>query len=175
MLFWIITILVLAVLAVLAYAAMQADQFRVSRTQTIMAPPEKIFPFINDMHALNSWNPFVQMDPNIKVNYAGPAAGPGATYTWESKQMGPGSAKITGSYPPNRMTLDLAMDHPIFKARNDVEYTLTPNGGGTDVTWSMSGRRPFASKLMGLVFNADTMVGGSFAKGLAQLKELAEK
>ena len=173
MLFWIITILVLAVLGILAYAAMQPDAFRIVRSQSIAAPPDKIFPLINDMRALNSWNPFVLMDPAIKGTYSGPPAGPGAAYAWESQKMGPGRTTITGSTPPSRMTLTLEMDKPI-KVTNQVEYTLTPNGKSTDVTWAMSGKRPFMIKVMGLFMNMDQMVGKSFSKGLADLKVLAE-
>ena len=160
--------------AFLIYVAMKSGDFRIERSLAIQAPPETIYPLINDLHKFNSWNPFVQMDPGIKVTYSGPAAGPGASYDWESKQMGPGSAKITSATAPTNMSLNLEMKG-FMKASNIVEYTLKSHGSGTDVTWAMSGRRPFLSKLMGLFINMDTMVGGSFAKGLGQLKAMAEK
>ena len=52
-----ITLIVLAVIAVgivgiLAYAATRPDDFRVQRSAVIKAPPEKIFPFINDFRQL---------------------------------------------------------------------------------------------------------------------------
>ena len=39
----------------------------------------------------------------------------------------------------------------------------------------MTGTRPFSHKLRGTLFNMDKMVGGEFAKGLANLKAIAEK
>jgi hypothetical protein len=39
----------IVVIGVLAYAATLPDTFRVQRTVRIKAPPEKIFPFINNL------------------------------------------------------------------------------------------------------------------------------
>ena len=39
----------------------------------------------------------------------------------------------------------------------------------------MYGPRPFVAKVMGLFFNMDTMIGGDFETGLANLKAVAEK
>jgi hypothetical protein len=38
----------------------------------------------------------------------------------------------------------------------------------------MTGRNAYLHKMMGTIFNMDKMVGGEFAKGLANLKGLAE-
>ena len=45
---FIVAILLLVVGVVLANAATKPDTFRVERTASIKAPPEKIFPLIND-------------------------------------------------------------------------------------------------------------------------------
>ena len=50
-----------------------------------------------------------------------------------------------------------------------------PKGGATDVTWAMSGKSAFVPKLMGIFMNMDAMIGSQFAKGLANLKAIAEK
>ena len=58
-------------------------------------------------------------------------------------------------------------------------FTLAPNGSGTDVstdvTWAMSGERPFIGKVIGVICNMDRMVGGQFEKGLAKLRAIVEK
>ena len=61
-----------------------------------------------------------------------------------------------------------------FAAHNTATFDLTPEAGGTRVTWSMEGANPFMAKLMGLVFNLDKMIGGDFETGLASLKAQAE-
>ncbi len=44
----VIIVVVLAVVGVLVAAAMRPDDFAVQRSVSIQAPPEKIFPLIND-------------------------------------------------------------------------------------------------------------------------------
>lgn len=44
-------VLVVALAALLAFAATRPDTLRVERRASIKAPPEKIFPLIQDLHA----------------------------------------------------------------------------------------------------------------------------
>ena len=53
-----IVVLVL-VAAVLIFAATRPDTFRVQRSTSIKAPPEKIFALINDLHSFNRAYPVV--------------------------------------------------------------------------------------------------------------------
>ncbi|MGC4062462.1 MAG: hypothetical protein QM749_17095 [Aquabacterium sp.] len=46
-----------------------------------------------------------------------------------------------------------------FASHNIVEFTLQPQGDGTDVTWAMRGPSNLVSKVMGVVFDMDKMVG----------------
>ena len=52
--------------AVLAYAATRPDTLHVQRMATIKAPPEKIFPLINDFHTWSAWSPYEKIDPAMK-------------------------------------------------------------------------------------------------------------
>ena len=73
-------VLAVGIVGVLAYAATRPDDFHVQRSATIKAPPEKIFPFINDFRRWTVWSPFEKIDPDMKRTYGAMAAGPGATY-----------------------------------------------------------------------------------------------
>ena len=48
-------------------------------------------------------------------------------------------------------------------------------GEATTVTWAMHGPANFISKLMGMFFDMDKMIGSDFEAGLANLKSIAEK
>src|SRR5262245_40075320 len=170
---------VLAIIALLVYAATFSDIFQVQRTQRINASPEKIFPLINNLHGMNTWNPFSEADPAIKITYTGPESGKGARYEWTgNSQVGQGSIEIIDAAAPSRVALKLNMLKPI-EGHNPVVFTLAPNGSGTDVstdvTSGMTGDLPFIGKVMDAVFNMARMVGGQFEKGLAKLKAIAEK
>jgi hypothetical protein len=60
-------------------------------------------------------------------------------------------------------------------AHNTAEFTLEPQGAGTRVTWAMFGPNTLMSKVMGLFFTMDKLVGPQFDEGLANLKRLAER
>jgi hypothetical protein len=61
-----------------------------------------------------------------------------------------------------------------FAASNTVEFTLVPQGDSTHVTWAMFGPSPFISKLMGLAFNLDRMIGKDFEAGLVNIQSAAK-
>jgi Polyketide cyclase / dehydrase and lipid transport len=167
--------LVLVVAALLAYAATRPDTFRVQRSTGISAPAECIFPLIANLKAMNTWNPFVEPDPAIKLAYSGPDSGKGAANTWSgSSKVGEGRIEVTDAAPSSRVTMRLDMHKPM-KAHNAVEFTLQPNGNTTMVTWAMSGRQPFLAKLMTVFIDCDKMVGSQFEKGLGKLKAIAER
>jgi hypothetical protein len=162
------------VATVLVYAAMQPDEFRIERAARIEAAPADIAARIVDLRRFNEWNPYAKKDPAMKAQYTGPSYGPGAAYSWESEEVGTGSMKIVDVELPSRVALALDFESP-FEAHNMVEFTLVPQGNATDVTWKMTGAQTYPSKLMGLLFDVDEMVGGDFEAGLANLKALAER
>ena len=159
---------------VLIYAATRPDMFRVSRTASINAPPERIFPLLDNLRAGEQWSPYYRKDPAMKGSYSGPDSGAGATYDFAgNKDVGSGRLSITGTRPPHQVTMRLQMFKP-FAADNVIEFTLLPKGDSTDVTWAMGGRQPYFAKVMCLFFNMDKMVGTDFAAGLSNLKTMAE-
>src|ERR1700709_2701908 len=125
-------IIVFAILAaVLIYAATKPDTFGVQRAAAISAPPEKIFPLINDLHAHTSWSPF-EKDPAMKRTHSGAPAGKGAVYAGEgNRQVGSGRLAITDSTPVSKIMMFLEMFRPL-KAQNVVEFTLEPKGNTTN-------------------------------------------
>lgn len=165
-------VLLAAIVLVLAYAATRPDSFRVERSLRMQAPPEKIFALVNDLHAFNRWNPWLRKEPNAQLSYTGPALGPGARSAWEGKELGSGSMTVTTA-EPQKITLQLDFLKP-FEAQNTAEFTLTPEAGGTTVVWAMHGPANFMTKVMGLFFSMDRIVGKDFEDGLVNLKALAE-
>jgi uncharacterized protein YndB with AHSA1/START domain len=166
---------VVLVVAVLGFAATRPDSFSVRRAATIQAPPEKIFPLINEFARWGAWSPYEKKDPAMKRLFSGPAAGKGAVYAWEGNgEVGQGRMEIADAVAPSRVTLKLDFVKP-FEAHNRVDFTLEPKGGATEVTWAMNGPLPFVSKVITLFVDMDRMVGGDFEAGLANLKALAEK
>jgi uncharacterized protein YndB with AHSA1/START domain len=154
---------------------MQPDTFRVQRAAVINAPPEKIFPLIENFQAWGGWSPWENKDPAMKRSFSGPAAGKGAVYTWDgNREVGQGSMEIVEDVPPSKLVLNLDFIKP-FEGHSVVTFTLAPQGEATNVTWTMEGPNQFIGKVMGLFCDMDAMIGKDFETGLAGLKALAEK
>jgi hypothetical protein len=51
----VLLIVAAAIAALLIYAATKPDSFRLSRSTTIAAPPDKVFALINDLRQFNTW------------------------------------------------------------------------------------------------------------------------
>jgi len=168
-------IVVVAVVAVLAMAMTKGDTFEVTRTAVINAPPEKIYPLINDFHRWQSWSPYEKKDPAMKRTYGGAPSGKGATYAWNGdKNVGSGSMEITESSSPSKVVVKLDFTSPL-EGHNIAEFTMDGAGSPTRVTWRMHGPAPMVSKIVQVFFNLDTMIGKDFEDGLANLKAIAEK
>ncbi len=167
-------LVVLALAALLVFAATRPDSFRIERKALIAAPPEAIFPQINSFRAWTAWSPWEGKDPAMRRQYGERTAGVDASYAWAGNRLvGVGRMEIVESVPPSRVVIRLTFLKP-FKAVNMAEFTLTPQGAGTEVTWAMHGASPYLSKVMGVVVNMDRMVGRDFETGLANLKRVVE-
>ena len=168
-------IVVVAIAAILIYAATKPDSFRVQRTATMNAPPEKIFPYIEGLKRWIEWSPYEGRDPEMKRTYSGAESGKGAVYEWDgNKNVGTGRMEILNSTPPNKVVIKLDFLKP-FEGHNTAELTVEPKGGQTIVTWAMYGPSTFMTKLIGTFMDMDDMIGRDFAAGLAKLKTVVEK
>lgn len=163
----------IAILFIIVIAG-QPDEFTLSRSANFTVPPERVFPHVNDLHAWEDWSPWAKLDPNAKNSFEGPASGAGAAMKWEGNcKVGVGRMTITDSQPSNVIRFRLEFEKPM-QATNITEFTFLPEGGGTTMTWSMSGKNSLMGKVMGLFMNCDRMVGDQFEKGLANLKAIVE-
>ncbi len=176
MILLVIVVGVLLVLTgILVYAATKADQYSVERSILVHALPEQVFPLINDLHAMNRWNPFLTRDPGIQGSYNDIAAGVGAGYSFDgSKDIGSGHMSITKSKPPCQVDMSLVMLKP-FPGATEISFYLQPEAVSTQVTWHLRGKSPYIMKVMSLFFNMDAVVGKAFEQGLADLKKQAEQ
>ena|SRR5688572_18595791 len=163
------------IVGLLAYAATRPDAMRVERTATIKAPPDRIFPLINDFHRWSEWSPWEKLDPAMTRTHSGAGEGRGAVYEWAgNSDVGSGRMEITDSAPPSRVAIQLDFLEP-FEAHNTTVFTLNPRADGTEINWAMDGPSPYIAKLMGVFVDMDAMIGRDFESGLQNLKTAAER
>lgn len=172
MILWIVLVLVVACLL---YATTRPNLV-VQRSVLIQAPPEKIYPYLNDFHQWSSWSPWEKMDPAMQKTYTGPESGRGAGYAWQgNSKVGQGTMEITDSAPGNHVTIKLDLIKP-FENHNIAEFTLEPqDNDATRVKWTMQTQSSYMAKLIGVFVNMDKVVGTDFERGLENLKAVSEK
>jgi len=149
--------------------------YEVTRTAVIPAPAEKIFPLVNSFHEWAKWSPWESVDPAMRRSYTGTDSGVGAKYAWSgNRKAGSGTMEIVQSAAPNSIRIRLEFTKP-FKTVNPTNFTFTPTGNGTQVTWTMTGENKGLGKIFALFMNMDKMVGADFDKGLASLAAAAQR
>lgn len=158
-----------------ALVASRPSGFKIERRRVVGAPADVLHRLVNDFHSWESWSPWEKLDPTMKKDFAGPDAGPGASYHWVgNNKVGEGRMTITESDAPRSVTLRLEFMKP-WKATNVTRFDFVPRADGTEVTWSMTGAHAFMAKAFSMFMDMDKMVGTDFEKGLAAMEEAARK
>ena len=142
------------------------SQVQVERSLEIPASSEIIFSQINDLQQWTKWSPWHKADPNMDITYE-TTVGEGASYRWQSKEMGQGQLTITESLPHHYIETELDF---MEQGTATAYYRLEPVKGGTKVVWAFEtdmGDSPVA-KYMGLFM--DSMIGKDFEQGLQNLR-----
>ena len=174
MLSYILNAVGIIVVVLVIIVATRPDNFRVTRSTVMSAPPAVVFAQVNDFHKWEAWSPWARLDPNAKNSFEGAPSGSGAAMKWEGNcKVGVGCMTITESKPGELIRFRLDFEKPM-KATNTAEFTFKPEGNQTVVTWSMAGTNNFVGKFFGLIMGCDKMIGGQFEKGLAAIKSVAE-
>lgn len=144
----------------------------VTRSTTIQAPPDAIYPMIATPRQWPSWSPWNGRDPNMAITYSGPESGAGAKWEWKSESQGDGSMVMTSATAPNDVAFELTIVGMGPPSRG--AFALRPAGAGTQVEWTMTSEMGFGpiGGWFGLFFRP--MLEKDFDRGLASLKQKAE-
>jgi len=152
----------------------QPDDFSLSRSTLIAASPLAVHQQVNDFRKWEAWSPWANLDPNSTTTYEGAESGNGAIFKWSgNSEVGEGSQEIVESRPGELVRIKLVFIKP-FAGTSDTEFNFLPEGDGTRVTWTMTGKNDFIGKGISLIMDCETMLGPMFEKGLANLKSVVE-
>ena len=123
-------------------ALIMPSTFQVAKALWIPAPPGVVFGVVSDIRSWERWSMWSkEKDSSIRLTYAGPEQGIGATVSWTSKEYGDGKRVVTEVLTPKRITLERTL---AGSGRTAIErMTLQPHtderGAGTRVSWGMAG------------------------------------
>jgi len=165
---FILIVVVIAVILILA--SLKPKTFRVLRSAIIPVTPDRVFPYINDLHHWKSWSAWSKKDQNMQTTYSGPPGGKGAIYEWSgNKNVGSGKMEIIESIVPVLVVIKLDFITP-FEGHNKTSLALQAIPEGTKVVWVMDGPMAFIPRVFSLFVDMDKMIGKDFEEGLEGLK-----
>lgn len=118
----IVAVLFLVVGLVLPSSRHLSEQAETNRKMTI------VYDTLNSFRRFKEWNPLVLRDPRMKLSFAGPVSGVGATMNYDSDkpQLGQGSYKITASEPNQSVTY--AIENPQRGSDKQTKFLFKPSG-----------------------------------------------
>lgn len=144
----------------------------IQRETQINTTVDSVFPMVSDLQKWVTWMPWIDVDPDMTLNWGDKTNGLGAFYSWESVEVGNGSMEITEITENKSILTELDFGE---QGTCDGFWYFEENHQGVNVKWGMSmefGYNPFF-RWLGLFM--DGMAGPDFEKGLQNLKELSEK
>lgn len=143
---------------------------RVERRITILAPPEAIFPFLNDLRNWPLWSAWGNRE-SFDYEYGPTSAGDGAEQRWACPSIS-GVMRILKSERDERIDYEVEMGDGAYLVIGRIE--LHPDGACTRVVWKCAWDRaanPYR-RYFDLVLR--WMIRRDFAVGLEHLKTLVE-
>lgn len=140
----------------------------VTRSLEMAAPPEHVFPLLNDLSAWDSWTPWADIESRME----GPSAGRGARRVWDDPRMGSGSLTITASTPPS--TVAYAVEVEDGAIRFEGTLSVASRGIGSLVTWTERVDLGWNPLLGWTALGMEESQGRQLEESLARLRQQAE-
>lgn len=159
---------IVALLLVLAVIFVPT-QLSVDVSKTIDAKPSTLFNIVNDITLEDQWNPWKEQDTSMVNTYGDITKGLGASYSWESADMGNGSAKYTEVIKNEKIVSALAFDG---MGGGEAVYHFTPADKGTTARWTLDSKTSRPWNVMNFFIKGN--VKKSYNKGLENLEKLAQ-
>ncbi|MFM5951189.1 MAG: SRPBCC family protein [Micrococcales bacterium] len=150
-----------------------ASKYSVVATREIKASAGKVHDVLVNMGRIEEWNPYVEMDPQIKSSFSEQKIGVGSSYKYESNRVGNGYLEMT-AVEPSVITLRIEFHN---KGKVDVgqtRYMISPGSSADSVTvtWEMTGEHAGFRKLLWPIMNG--VLTKAFNRGLEKLAALVE-
>lgn len=146
----------------------------VERSLEMKATPEAAFALVNNLKAWEEWSPWHDIDTNMVLTYSEVAEGPNSFYGWTSDNKNVGNGKLiileTKEFELIKTQLNFEDMDPSY-----ADFIFEKTAEGVKVTWTMDsdmGYNPIG-RFFGLMM--DKMIGPDYEKGLAKMKEVAER
>ncbi len=142
--------------------------FEVTRTVEIKAPPNAVFPLLDNLAAWETWT----LWGDVESHAEGPAAGVGARRVWDDASLGSGALTITASEPPS--TVHYLVEVEGGSIRFEGRFSVEPQAESSLVTWTERIDLGWNPLLGWTASGMEESQGKQLEESLGRLKEQAE-
>ena len=175
-------VIVAGILALLAAAFLIAGillpgTVEVTRTIEIDAPPEAVFPLVNNLEAWTEWTPWGEVDSRLE----GPAEGSGARRVWDDPALGSGSLTLIDARAPASpgapapASVDYLVEVEDAAIRFEGTISIEASGPGSIVSWTERADLGWNPILGWTALTLDESQGRQLDESLERLRQLAER
>jgi len=169
----ILLVLLVIIVIVVVVGFFLPRHVHVERSLVIKAHRGLVYNQVIILKNWESWSAWHKLDSAMKLTYAGPSMGMGASYAWESKMEDVGNGELTIVKDVPFDSIGTTMD---FRENGKATsaFVFQDQDGGTKVTWSLEtdmGPNPFYHYI-GLFLEGK--LGKEFMTGLENIRKIVE-
>jgi effector-binding domain-containing protein len=149
---------------------------KVERSVSINAPAALVYEQLSRLENFNKWSVWTKEDSSAVYTLNGNDGTVGAASSWTGDPglSGEGKMQITELVPGQKVAHSFELKKP-KKVNATSLFTLSEGSGSTIVTWNFEMATPRPWNIFNLFYSMDKEMGKDFEKGLASLKEIAER
>ena len=159
-----------AALGLVGIYVAQPTSFRIARTRTIAAPPERVMAHLSDLRAYEAWTPFPP-SPGVHptTTFSPSTSGVGA---WVDRRDEVGGAHITITLvSSDRVELSNVTSGSFGEGASRQTFELRSTPTGTEVTWSLSSDLHGLARLLWPFVHLEARVGPEMEAALGRLDQ----
>lgn len=175
---YLLFLLLIFIIGASIYIATKDGKFQIEQQQVFLAPQEVVFNEVNNFTTWKKWEPWSREADDMIINFGEKTSGEGASYSWNSEDMGEGEIVTVKSNPYTSIDQQITFKTPFGESTSEIYWEFQEMGDSTMVVWGMNGEQSFMEKAA-FVFEDESlhdMMQPMFKKGLDNLQEqLAKK
>lgn len=152
----------------LAIGFLLPGNWSVERSLVVDAAPDSVHRILRRPRAWRAWMPW----PETGATFEGPAAGPGAAFSWDDRTYGRGRFTVVASDPPRSLRYEVSVEDGSVDVEGRIR--LEPADGGTRIRWSESGNFGWNPLLGWTALTVEERQGRALEQALGALKGVVE-
>jgi len=166
---YLLFLLLIFIIGTSIYITVQPNEYALTRSRMIAAPAAVLYNEVNDYKNWPQFSPWLEQEPDATLTYLEETSGPHAGYAWNGTILGEGNMTTLAVTEDESISQKINFIKP-FESQSNIDWSFEPQNDSTKVSWTMSGKMDFMSKMYTTFFGSfEDTVGPDFERGLFKL------